>query len=1106
MRAFYPALLIPLIACGPMFYQAPPSIGEYPERIATKRWPKFLPASDVPKTQAQPLEEIYASVTQLPDAASRLKAIDSLLDQNRSGDYSARRANFLHELRELAEDAELFGKADEYIRWRMQHDGMALVLPLKNATALHPDGSALTRQELLFAELDRQIASSPAELLPYWQVRKAAILRVTGNPAAAAVDFAQLANGPRNHPRTEVANLMAGVSYLNHARLIEKNAMAQDAQLDSEPAIDLIRTAAENSFTDYLARYPQGRFAADAEGWLGGISLDRKQYGKAVQRQVVRLQRQPSREVTATALRECEMIFNTVIRNSAGDEIPTELDSVNRFDAKAVSSHPLVTRLFLQCCLDPFHQSGDRILFEDTSGDRDTIRYLKHRILSPKPFVRSALDALGRELTAEGKTADTTTLVLLAWTATEEGHHEQALQLLDKIPETQIEDEALQARGIILQRLDRHPEAAATFEKLASQFPKSAHSDDIPFRRAVSLFKAGDPAGCVIELLPLIYRTNQWKLRNDEAYEGPAEELHLHSELKQWLDTVVIFSPLDAMSAALARAPEDSIGKNHLRTAIVAKALSEKRFDIAKTHLLPADSFSGREAQNSPIAYRRAPMDSESWLVWAAPLDELYQELQTASEADKPSIHLDIARRWMVARGHLTMPASRALEYADSEVESQDLLRRANALELDFTIEHANRTLDSLDEATHALEHAMIAAKTGDPTIAAAALELANHSLFRRQEFSLYANQRAQEREDSNLSKEIHDRLIRDYPDSPQAARSCYHVFRVHEGEWMPGDFRSGESLRLATLDLFPDLFPDPAADEKISALLRPLDRLPRDTNFAQILKTLNIAANRAQQIRKNIHPSSQFAAVRMIDQIDDLKAAASLPGIQPTDFFDYLAGRHENLPASFNSLLAFRALAGNPDPYLADSDIDETWRNFLTKYPDSPKSEAASLRCVRLMTRRLCGRAEIRAVHFPDSPIAAGYKQVKRMNRQAGHATDAVFKEIERHERRFPRGRYQDDINLLKAAALADSGDPRAALTIIEGILNNPAQRDLQMVATVEMMGIAQQLLVPEQRLAAANAFRSNPGAIDHLQRLVEGQTFLSRLKPMMPWLSSRE
>ena len=98
MRRAFPLLLLLLIACGPFFYQAPPSIGNYPERIAAKRWQALAREAELAEPALPEAPQRVSPST----PAQRIAEIDHELAANRRGPYSARRANFLHEQRELA--------------------------------------------------------------------------------------------------------------------------------------------------------------------------------------------------------------------------------------------------------------------------------------------------------------------------------------------------------------------------------------------------------------------------------------------------------------------------------------------------------------------------------------------------------------------------------------------------------------------------------------------------------------------------------------------------------------------------------------------------------------------------------------------------------------------------------------------------------------------------------------------------------------------------------------------------------------------------------------------------------------------------------------------
>ena len=114
-----------------------------------------------------------------------------------------------------------------------------------------------------------------------------------------------------------------------------------------------------------------------------------------------------------------------------------------------------------------------------------------------------------------------------------------------------------------------------------------------------------------------------------------------------------------------------------------------------------------------------------------------------------------------------------------------------------------------------------------------------------------------------------------------------------------------------------------------------------------------------------------------------------------------------------------------------------------------------------------------------------------------------AVIAAIRAHEQRFPDGRYREDLALLEAGALIDAGRFPRALSLLDAVLSNPVQKDLHVIAALELADIAQRLLIPEERAAVAKALRNSPAQMERVRLMVDGDTFLSRAKPLMPWLA---
>jgi len=72
----------------------------------------------------------------------------------------------------------------------------------------------------------------------------------------------------------------------------------------------------------------------------------------------------------------------------------------------------------------------------------------------------------------------------------------------------------------------------------------------------------------------------------------------------------------------------------------------------------------------------------------------------------------------------------------------------------------------------------------------------------------------------------------------------------------------------------------------------------------------------------------------------------------------------------------------------------------------------------------------------------------------------------------------------------------------LVMEVLDSKKHRDLHMVAIMEFATISAELIDTAQRGAALNAFQQHPRSIPILKRLIQGDTFLSRLRPGLPAL----
>ncbi|WAC19577.1 tetratricopeptide repeat protein [Luteolibacter sp. SL250] len=1118
MRRVAPASLLVLLSCGPFFYQAPPDIGQYPQRLAVKRWSQLFDETSPANPALPTAQELDATCRALPatlaplTAKQRLEKIDRLLSENRGGDYSSARANFLHELRELVEIPEAFAAAAPYLRWRTTPVSIPPIPPTRKPWDMGDDEFAQLHRNYAEAirlqdeELDKLAGEGTPLMMPYWLTRRGAVQFQRGKYEEGAELLGRVIAEHPDHPRAEAATLLRARCLIEQSRNLRRfpadPAEGGAFPTSPPPEVEVLLGEADDMLQAYLENHPKGRFVPDAHGWLGATAYDRGQYGAAMGHQLDRLKLQPTREITRTVLRECDLIFSKQMADASPDLEDPWLDPDKDFNAAAVASHPVVTRLFLQHALDPagtlsladFH----RLTGDHAEGDRRLIRAFGDRIFRPKKFVRAALRALEEEILKKSSADDPVILHLLAWSATEAGEHEQALALAKRLQKkTAATDEAAYAKAIILQRAGHHAQATDAFRALATDHPGSPLLVDQPFRLAMSLARSGKAGEAILTLLPEPY--------DQESHDAPV--LRSSLEITQWLDTLLQFAPLDELEAPLAALPADDRRATLLRSAVRIRAIAAHDFARAAKHLTaaPPEPF----VEWDPTADRnpkRLAMDEAAWNERVAPLADLYRQLDQAAEADKPAIHLAIANHWMQHRGSLTLPLNGALYYANSEEEKLDLLRRRNALHYGYQVVAVNAELDSRDEATHALEHALKAAESKSATIAAPALELANHCLFRRAEYSLYQRSRALEADATALSRQLHERLTQSHPRSAEAKRSIAFTFRPAVGPWMPGDYNSYnaahsimEAISGTPINRWDGQNEEVViAGEKIAALPERFLEVDPRTSLPALRNDLKSARDELFRLRRNTGGDDPATIIAVADRLDDLLAAASLNGITTADFLTY-ANNRKPLPPAFDSLVEFRKrLEVKEDETQPANDTIHGWQEFLDRYPDSPKAEAASFRLTRLIARNYRGRTQVRAFHFPDAPIPGGYKRIDIHRPDPTGDPGEVLAAISNHEMRFPEARYQADLDLLRAGAFIDLDRFDEALLLLNGILADPGQGDLHTLAALNFCDIAQRLLEPSTREKSLAAFRVDGRALAVLRLLVKGDTFLSRLQPM--------
>ncbi|MBB5351174.1 tetratricopeptide (TPR) repeat protein [Haloferula luteola] len=1082
-----------LLACGPFFYQAPPPLDAYFDRLPGKRWDQLTDEVLPPNTETSEILRTEAlDRFQHLSANDTVAALETLAARNRNlSRMDILLANVLLEARELA-PTHPPGAAD-YLISRLD--------PLKNSPlppepfqswreteeefqARHRQWESDTSQRI--RESGKAMGLAPPDLAPYLQIRHAVLLTELQRFEPAHLLYQGIISSNPNHPRAEVARFMLGRLGITEARLLKNDPERRNQAL----------THARDHLTTYLADYPQGRFVGDVHGWLGAVELAEGKTREAIHQQLLRLSLQPTREATLSVLRECDQLFADLISEAAENDLTSEFRYyLDEPDFQQIAAHPLVTRLLLYHCLDPAYQVILPLPYDNTSGDRRTLRFLSNKIIRATPYTTHLLAHLASAVTSQPQAAtDPTSLLILGWSALREEQTPQALVLFDRALKAGPTDELLHARAVTLDRLGRYAEAADAFAQLEIQAPESPLTGPSQFDHAIALFRAQRSGEALLRL---------WEIEGHFSPDTRPVPFLPENVISQWVDSIAQFAPLDELEDPLQQLSADHPATTELRRIIRLRALADEDFERARRHLdppLPAVEPISRWT-NRWRADDFIPMDETRWAQEITPLAEL------TAQASSPADHLELARRWVAARGRVTLPLNEWIDYSNSEGPKLDLLRRRNGRVLNLPDTTVVAHLDKLDELTHALRHFLLAAPSSDPDIAAPALEEANETLRALSEFSLYRGSRAVETDADALSADLVDQLHTRFPHRPEALRALPQVFLppLTLSDWMPGDYNRANSALALNATLTSLHSSDSASDSDLKAetatrlhnAIRALARRP--LKLFQIRDQLDHLANEFVVARPHLFPED----INTIgDHIRDLTVAAHLPGVDPDSFHIYAESRitsspPPDLPEIFAPMVEFNQLA-------VQTNTTTNWQAYLDTFPSSPKADAVRLRILRKQVRDYAPVPSIEPFQFPDAPIPGGYKRAVMPPSQTGTEPSSLLAAIELYQKDFPDTPYLADLSLLKAAVQLRQGQVDSSLPVLARIINDPSHAELRTEAGLYFAWIAQDLLEADRRQPIVTALRQHPQALKIVTQLALGDTFLFRLRPLLPALQA--
>ncbi len=592
----------------------------------------------------------------------------------------------------------------------------------------------------------------------------------------------------------------------------------------------------------------------------------------------------------------------------------------------------------------------------------------------------------------------------------------------------------------------------------------------------------------------------------EDGEERSFPVLRMTDEVEQWVDALLQFGQIEELEAALGggRLPDELADR--MRMMVRCRAVARGDFTTARRWLVEDVTEPGRFESSSALA-DFAAMDEAGWDEWVEPIVALEQEFEAATgREERARIALRMGDRWMAARGRLTMPSLDPRWIYNSEPELADLQRRKNARFLGVDGGNATEELDRRDEAWHARRaYALAAELAGDGATLARALAEENECLFRMAELTPYQAARAFERDDTAASRAIFERLTAD-----GAGSAVFYEFPalLAAGEWMPGDASPWVSELAILAAMKPDrdrpshgngsadserireLFARPGAS--VEELRDGLDAiraefLPRfeSPDQAGVINDLDDLALFLDEPTTTVM-RHKYAALRFGDR----RGGRDDPDLEPVaDFVEYL-NRIARVPD------------GDGSGTHAVNDTIAGWREFLARYPESAKAEAAQFRLTRLIVRGVRTEVGVEAFFWPDSPIPNGYKRIG-VRRDQPFDAGRVIAALDEYDRKFPDGRYAAEVRLLRGGVAIDAGNYARALELLTGILDDESKRDLHLDAGLGLADLFLRLIVADERVAVAEAIRGSERGRVYFERFVGGETCGSRLRPLVAWVN---
>ena len=1056
------------------------------------------------------------ALAKLP-AAQALASVEKMLPIARAkqADSGPGITNLLHDLRDLFS----FGKAErvevaEYIEWRVAHSKWFGFEWLEGkweggTQRAQAEGADLN-------EIEKRAAAASPALKPHWLYVRGAADFKGGDDSESEDWFQKVVDEFPAHPRAEAAQFMVARCLLSQSRTLAESTEA--TQFFAYVSSDEKREESAKAFRDYLAKYPKGRFAGDALGWLGAAAYDAHDYVGAIRFYLEQAALPDHPEFAAPASAMGEKTLSRLA--SAPDD--ANFAEIAKAPAAALG---LVYLILNTSEADDFN--GD-------SDPPEEVRKWRREILSRVGKAIAANEALYKDAAWRPRY-----LAMLALASSGAGDQDEALRLVN-LGGTEKSDDLLFARGVVLQRAKRAKESAAAFTELIQSFPNSALAPEVGFRLAFALFddhRAG-------EALVLLLKTAPKESDSDSDTDAhPVLSTLDPGQFGQLIDAIYNFAPVPELIAGADTPGLDPVLRMQITDVVAQRLLAKEQFDEAKKYVPPAQ-----------------------WNVAAEKIATLTAAAKSAqAPAQKAAACLALGDAWAAARGKLlTAPLDteeRRRKLFHDEHAKADVQRAANAQALNappaILLELENR-----DELRHAFNWWIEASDAQPKTpVAAQALWRALRAMPLIADVSVFHYERVAARNWGDVSRKLYDRLRKEHPTSDEARKlAVYWNFTPppkrenEESDSEDAGAAAERGVREAWSGF--EIGEKPEREDRENPLIIEIAGLKNRAGKDSAAELKKIADDLQQRTHQNLTSREASPLVNYVDDLalffserdpgaavraryvelrtlalagavfgpggiperldlpttsdeqlhEEIAKALADPVMQKVT--DYLAYLDCAVVANHISDMVFPGVDKDGEKLTYRSrdyaELEKVTRAFLEKYPRSRKREAALLLHAKALSLGMKTRTFDRGASWPAAPRWDGGSDAVTTE-QIPFDAKRLKDSLDQSDKEFPRGRYWKEIRDFRATLAVRLRDWKATVARTVDQLDDAAKPSLQEDADQRLTEIFNALSDETARPELLAAIKANRRARERLVEFIDGGGGDAMFAYLTEWLRER-